>query len=1367
MKTNFTLFLIGLLFAAFNQAFAQAVDLGFRSGLASQDIVYTMALLEDGKVLVGGSINDSNMDPSKPRNLARINADGSVDPTPNFGSGFNGLVKKIVVQEDGKILVGGRFSQYNGLAVNKLTRLNSDGTLDQAFMDSIPPIPSNWFEVSEIKLLGSGEILVGATATNSRQPLSSMIKKLRPDGKAVDSFNPSGDFYASIFSIDVQSEGGIIICGQLSSYSNPNQQIGVLRLAENGSFDSSFKLSNTRFRISKVKVQADDRILVGGSFREFGGQAHNHLVRLTSSGEIDPSFETADGFFTGTSTGVGAGPIGGINDIVIDTQDRIILSGEFLRYREHPVYGIVRLNSNGSIQSTFNSCGVFRQNSPQIYQSLLLADGKVLSGGRIAEFDGIPRINGMIKLTGEVTANPSPIIDFDVITVGRRASFVNNSQHAFDYEWNFGNWWSSSTGTNPVHIFDAPGRYSVSLTGKGFCGETVTFAKEISVFGVSNVHPKKGGNQGFVTMTLSGFGFSEQTEVRLLKGGQQISGKTSFVSASSDEVQVFFDLTGRDLGEWTLDVRDGWNNLQVSETFEIENLVAPEIHAEFVGRNQVRAGRAERLTVRYSNTGNVDALMVPLTLRFPSKISVELFDSLSLISNLAEIAGLEDYREDTISVTVSKGDFTYLPLIIPIISAEGFGEIDFLVLGENVSEFDISIISNTPFLQALDKPSFDSRVMVTEGCWTTYLGYSLTGLGLATSAVSVGGCAVPLALGVVGVGGSIASWFYLNNADDNFNNMVAVSAASFAVGVSSLVIAAGTCSAGAGGAVAGALLTAAGYGLTVADAYLNPQCFGSRKVIWNSNIQVLAAHDPNEKVGPTNITEENYTQGRFPFTYTIFFENVDSATAAAQEVIILDTLDRQVYDLSTFMLTGYGYGNERYRVPTGLSAYSNSNPLQRNIGDPMNVRFDGFLDPETGVVKWRFLSVDPTSGELIDDPIDGFLPPNKNPGEGEGFVTFSIMPKQELPTGTRIENKALIYFDFNEPIVTDVFVNTIDKISPVSRVTSLPSVSADTLFTVSWSGEDEHSGIRSYDVLVSVNGGDFGFWQYGVPHTSAEFSGHSDSTYRFYAIATDHAGNREEGKSNFEAETKVLIRSFVIEEIETIAPTCVGDDSGSALISVSSSNVTLEYSLNNSTFQDENRFTGLSPGDYIVYVRDKANNDNALEAAFNIAQAENESPPIPNVSISGSQVFAEELSLISSSTTGNQWYKDGVAIPGATQQSLSITEAGTYHVVVTGTGGCTSRSDMTAITSTREEVRGLSIQLYPNPAENGTTVRFGRETYVDRVAIYSTTGVLLRESREMMSVERVFIDLAGLPAGSYYVQVEGIGLMERLRLIKK
>jgi len=96
------------------------------------------------------------------------------------------------------------------------------------------------------------------------------------------------------------------------------------------------------------------------------------------------------------------------------------------------------------------------------------------------------------------------------------------------------------------------------------------------------------------------------------------------------------------------------------------------------------------------------------------------------------------------------------------------------------------------------------------------------------------------------------------------------------------------------------------------------------------------------------------------------------------------------------------------------------------------VDVDFALDPDTGVVSWRFTSIDPVTGQQTRDPLAGFLPPNQVPPEGDGWVTYTVRPRSTLVTGDVIDAQARIVFDTNDPIDTvPAHFNTIDA-SPIT-----------------------------------------------------------------------------------------------------------------------------------------------------------------------------------------------------------------------------------------------------------------------------------------------------------------------------------------------
>ena len=223
--------------------------------------------------------------------------------------------------------------------------------------------------------------------------------------------------------------------------------------------------------------------------------------------------------------------------------------------------------------------------------------------------------------------------------------------------------------------------------------------------------------------------------------------------------------------------------------------------------------------------------------------------------------------------------------------------------------------------------------------------------------------------------------------------------------------------------------------------------------------------------------------------------------------------------MSTLSLGPISFGTNRVVPPPGLSTFAADVDLRP--AEDLIVSITGSLDPNTGLLTWHFISIDPATGNLPVNPAVGFLPPDVNPPQGEGSVLFTVMPKQGLGTGTQITNQATITFDVNAPINTPTWLNTLDNTPPTSHVLALPSAEPNTSFTVSWSGSDVGAGIQDFTIYVSDNSAAFTVWQQNTEATSATFAGQSGHKYGFYSIARDLVGNIESAKTSAEAATFV------------------------------------------------------------------------------------------------------------------------------------------------------------------------------------------------------------------------------------------------------
>ena len=172
-------------------------------------------------------------------------------------------------------------------------------------------------------------------------------------------------------------------------------------------------------------------------------------------------------------------------------------------------------------------------------------------------------------------------------------------------------------------------------------------------------------------------------------------------------------------------------------------------------------------------------------------------------------------------------------------------------------------------------------------------------------------------------------------------------------------------------------------------------------------------------------------------------------------------------------------------------------------GKDILVRVSGQFSPETGIARWAFVSLEKNGNEL-EDFMNGFLVPNNDNRDGEGFVMFTIEHKKNPASGSTVSNKATIVFDANDPIVTNTYVNTFDTDYPTSKATKVEEQGSNLV--LSFEGSDATSGIASYAIYVFKNGGEAEMLATGVTGNSYTLPYDEKTSYAFCVIATDNVG---------------------------------------------------------------------------------------------------------------------------------------------------------------------------------------------------------------------------------------------------------------------
>lgn len=406
-----------------------SIDGAFNPGANARTNV--MALQADGKILVGGDFTalGGETGTTPRRYIGRLNAGGTVDLT--FDPGVNDWVGTLVVQPDGKILVGGSFGALGGggdgvTSRSRIGRLNTDGSLDTTFNPGANWHVYTFLVQSDGRILVGGEFtgLGGGTGTTTR----SRIGRLYADGSLDADFNPGAS--STVRALAVQADGKILVGGDFSTLGGA-ARAGIGRLIADGALDATFD-PGTNNGVYAVALQADGKILVGGDFTTIGGggtgsTTRNRIARLNSDGSVDTSFDPgADGrvhtiavqpggkilvggSFTGLGGGTGAtarNRIGRLNidgsvdtsfdpganndiyGIAVQPNGQILLAGPFTMLGEGGTGATVRnrigrVNADGSLDNTFDpgANGI-------VYPIAVQRDGKILVGGNFTTAGG-------------------------------------------------------------------------------------------------------------------------------------------------------------------------------------------------------------------------------------------------------------------------------------------------------------------------------------------------------------------------------------------------------------------------------------------------------------------------------------------------------------------------------------------------------------------------------------------------------------------------------------------------------------------------------------------------------------------------------------------------------------------------------------------------------------------------------------------------------------------------------------------------------------------------------------------------------------------------------------------------------------------
>ena len=321
----------------------------------ADDTIYAVALQPDGKVIIGGNFTSFNA--ANRYRIARLNTDGTVDMTFNPGSGVDAVVKSLVLETNGQIIIAGAFATVNGTNMNAVARLNADGSLDTTFNPGIGPNDS----VNAVAVDSLGHVIIGGAFDHVSGVARGGVARLNVDGSLDTSFDPGIGTYNPatrstdpVYALAVQPDGKILVGGSFANVEMISIN-GLTRFNPDGTLDTTFStygLNNGTYNpvtgvadhVNAITLQPDGAILIGGDFTTFNQTRRVGIARLFKDGSLDTSFmDTAYNQFAGIinhyhnpdAVNPSDYPQGNqrnaIRAIAIESGGNVIVGGNFLR----------------------------------------------------------------------------------------------------------------------------------------------------------------------------------------------------------------------------------------------------------------------------------------------------------------------------------------------------------------------------------------------------------------------------------------------------------------------------------------------------------------------------------------------------------------------------------------------------------------------------------------------------------------------------------------------------------------------------------------------------------------------------------------------------------------------------------------------------------------------------------------------------------------------------------------------------------------------------------------------------------------------------------------------------------------------------
>ncbi|MDQ2771363.1 MAG: IPT/TIG domain-containing protein [Bacteroidota bacterium] len=563
------------------------------AGLSAATTVntYGIGVRPNGKLLLGGAFTAYDGLPAN--RLVQLNPDGTFDAAFSTGTGFDNTVQALALQADGKVVVVGDFTTYNGTVANRIIRLNPDGSPDATFATGSGFAAATNVTASiaaAIVVQPDGQLLVGGqfSSYNGTTGLGGIIR-LNPDGSRDASFLTGSGFNGIVSALALQPDGKVLMGGYFTSFNGTAHGAAIARLTANGSYDASFATgSGFDNNMSSLALQADGNVLVGGSFGSYNGATGlGGIIRLDPYGARDASFVTGSGFTNSTGNNTA------VNVVVLQPDGKILVGGQLVNYKGLPQNRLARLLTDGTLDATLAIGAGF---DLAVRRVAVQPDGSVVVGGRFTQYQGSPA-GHLIRLLPDGSPNTAPTavggasFTFATGNVTTTGALVTSTPGSYSVVASLNGETSApsnavvltpcTTVLPTVTAFSVPAELPglpVTITGTGFAaGSTVSIggvaaavtyvsptvltamvpagaAPGSSVVVVTTAGNSSAGGPVFIVLAVYDGGTLDACAAAVPATASLNDGAWHYLLSSSGQVVAAYSYTGASLGDLALDV---------------------------------------------------------------------------------------------------------------------------------------------------------------------------------------------------------------------------------------------------------------------------------------------------------------------------------------------------------------------------------------------------------------------------------------------------------------------------------------------------------------------------------------------------------------------------------------------------------------------------------------------------------------------------------------------------------------------------------------------------------------------------------------------------------------------------------------------